>query len=87
MRASKPCLVSDVPGSGMSWVVQDNQTGFVVKHNNVDSLVDKLKYISANRDLLGKYGKAGRKRFDDVFSIKAVSREVMSLYEEVLKPN
>ena len=80
MRSSKPCLVTDVPGSGMSWVVQDNETGFIVKHNNVDSLVKKLAFIAANRQLLAQYGKAGRKRFDNDFSIKSVCNQVTVLY-------
>jgi len=85
MRASKPCLVSDVCGSGMSWVVQDNKTGFVVKHNDVDSLVEKLKFITANRGLLEAYGAIGRKRFEKTFSIGAVSSEISALYEQVSK--
>ncbi len=84
MRAGKPCLVSDVYGSGMSWVVQDNKTGFVVKYNDIESLVDKLLYVSGNRKLLTEYGKAGRKRFETVFSIKAVSDEVTALYNDVV---
>ncbi len=84
MRVSKPCLVSDVEGSGMSWVVRDNCTGFVVKHNNVSSLVDKLIYVNENRRLLTEYGESGRKRFEAMFSIKAVSDEVSALYDEVV---
>lgn len=84
MQASKPCLVTDVDGSGMSWVVQDGKTGFVVKYNDVDSLVGKLCFIARNTELLAIYGEVGRKRFDEVFNIKSVSHEITSLYHEVL---
>jgi len=84
-RAGKPCLISDVCGSGMSWVVQDDETGFVVKHNDVDSLVGKLKFIIANRGLLKAYGATGRKRFEKIFSIGAVSSEISALYEQISK--
>ena len=83
MRASKPCLVTDVHGSGMSWVVQDNKTGFVVQHNNVESLISKLAYISEHPELLPMYGNAGRERFKAVFSIEAVSNKVTALYKEI----
>ena len=84
MRASKPCLVSDVQGSGMSWVVQKNKTGFVVKHNCVESLVDELTFIHQNQELLMNYGNAGRKRFEKHFDIKAVSCKVIKLYQSIL---
>lgn len=83
MRSAKPCLVTDVLGSGMSWVVQHNKTGFVVKHNDVDSLVDKLKYISVNLELLKTYGQNGQERFEKYFSIKAVSHKISKLYENM----
>lgn len=85
MRASKPCLVTDVAGSGMSWIVQDGKTGFVVKSNDVINLVEKLKFIALNRELLLIYGKAGRKRFDEVFSIRMVSSEISTIYREVIE--
>ncbi|MBB6542776.1 glycosyltransferase [Thalassotalea piscium] len=84
MRASKPCLVSDVEGSGMSWVVQDNKTGFVVKHNNVKSLVDKLRYVIEHPELLTNYGKAGRERFDKHFAISSVSNKITKIYQKLL---
>lgn len=84
MRASKACLVSDVEGSGMSWVVEDNKTGFVVKHNDVNSLVERLTYIADNPSLLTKYGKAGRVRFEQHFLIENVSQKVTQLYKSIL---
>lgn len=87
MRASKACLVTDVIGSGMSWVVQDGKTGVVVKNNDASSLVEKLKFIALNRELLPIYGEAGRKRFDKVFSIQSVSSEISKIYLKVLENN
>jgi rhamnosyl/mannosyltransferase len=84
MRVKKPCLVSDVPGSGMSWVVQDNETGFVVQHNNTDAIVKKLKFINDNRKLLTKYEEAGHKRFNEKFEISAISQKMSSLYRFTL---
>jgi len=85
MRASKPCLVSDVEGSGMSWVVQDNKTGFVVENNSVDSIVKKLKYITENQELLSLYGKAGRERFEREFSIGVCSKRITEIYNNAIE--
>ncbi|TPH17066.1 glycosyltransferase [Litorilituus lipolyticus] len=83
MRESKACLVSDVPGSGMSWVVKQDETGFVVKHGDVDDLVAKLTDILNNMHLLDDYAIAGFQRFSKQFSIEQVSHRVSSLYREL----
>ncbi|XQW85892.1 glycosyltransferase [Thalassotalea piscium] len=87
MRACKPCLVTDVEGSGMSWVVQDEKTGFVVKHNNINSLVEKLAYIYNNPELLTRYGLAGRRRFESEFTIQSINEKTRHLYQKILKIN
>lgn len=84
MRAEKACLVSDVPGSGMSWVVQDNKTGFVVKHNNVESIVGKLDFITKNPKCLRELGMEGRERFEQHFSIKSVNSAINQLYKSIM---
>lgn len=43
-----PVLVTDAPG--MQDIVLDGQTGYVFLSNNLDSLVEKIKYIQANYD-------------------------------------
>ena len=83
MRAGKACLVTDVPGSGMSWVVQDNKTGKVVKHNDVNNLATCLAEISDDRGILPVLGAAGRERFLSIFSIAAVSEEITNIYERL----
>lgn len=85
MRASKPCLVTDVPGSGMSWVVQDGLTGLVVKAGDVDDLAEKIIYVANNRERLVEMGKAGRKRFEQHFTIEEVAVQIDEIYKKVLK--
>lgn len=82
---SKPCLVTDVLGSGMSWVVQDNNTGYVVPNNNVEALAKKLSYIYSNKYELISFGKNARCRFEQVFSINKVAENFVALYESCLE--
>ena len=42
MSAAKACVVSDVEGSGMSWLVEDGETGLVTPANDIDGLADAL---------------------------------------------
>ena len=84
MRASKPCLVTDVKGSGMSWVVQDGQTGFVVQANHVESLSNKLLDIVHNKAQLSELGKNGRQRFENEFTIEKVCSKIGAIYQQVI---
>ncbi len=80
MRASLACLVTNTPGSGMSWVVQNNETGLVVECNNVKALADRLNFVAENKAILSSYGMAGRERFVRLFSIDKVSELITSVY-------
>lgn len=81
----KPALVSDVEGSGMSWVVQDGQTGFVVKNNNVDAIVQSLKSVINNQDQINFLGSNARIRFEQTFNLKVVAKQIIDVYLNCLK--
>ncbi|NTS76923.1 glycosyltransferase [Catenovulum sp. SM1970] len=83
-RASKACLVTDVEGSGMSWVIQDGETGSVAKANSVNALVEKLEIYLKTPELLQEHGCAARKRFDETFKINRVAEKTKLLYEQIL---
>ena len=42
MSAGKACVVSDVEGSGMSWLVEDDRTGLVAPAHDVGGLISAL---------------------------------------------
>ncbi|GAA0353769.1 glycosyltransferase family 4 protein [Bowmanella denitrificans] len=75
-----PALVTDVPGSGMSYVVEDNKTGLLVKAGNTQSLVDKLIWASLSKSALAVMGKQARLRQQHRFSIESVAKQISSLY-------
>ncbi|REL30179.1 glycosyltransferase [Thalassotalea euphylliae] len=75
-----PALVSDVPGSGMSWVVQHMDTGIVVKAQNVESLAERLTWASKNREKIAIMGAKALERFRDTFQIVNVSEKITKIY-------
>lgn len=83
MSAGKPCLVSDVKGSGMSWVVVEDVTGFVYKAGNSKALVRKLKEISEKIEQLPAVGLAGRQRFEELFQIAVIENKISKLYRQM----
>ncbi|CAH1552783.1 glycosyltransferase [Vibrio rotiferianus] len=82
-RKGKPALVTDVPGSGMSWVVQDCESGWVVKHKNASALSEKLVQIYEDRAEVELFGQRARQRYLDCFSIESIAHQVDVVYQHL----
>lgn len=82
---SKASLVTDVEGSGMSWVVRNNITGLIAKNNDVQNLKKLLETACSEVSKLSEMGIQARNRFDTLFNIEMVSKEYLKLYEECLR--
>lgn len=78
-----PAIVTDVPGSGMSWVVQQAETGLVVKTADVSSLMVAIAGLCDKPQQLQSLGVAALKRFEQHFKIKAVAQTTVSLYLQI----
>ena len=68
MSAGKPCVVTDVPGSGMTTVVKAGQTGLVVPYGDHTKLAAALAQLADNREMLSELGTQGRQRFVQTFT-------------------
>jgi len=84
MYYGKATVVSDVPGSGMGWVVDDNVTGLHVPPKSVEGLKNALNELDMNRDKLRKLGEMGRKKFDQLLHIDKTAGEVSVVYNKIL---
>lgn len=76
-------VVSDVKGSGMSWVVDGQRTGLLVKTADIDELSTALKTLEQNRANLALYGRNGRHKFDERFHIEKSAEAVEDLYQVI----
>lgn len=83
MRAGKPCIVTDVEGSGMSWVVQDGRTGLVVPAEQAESLREALLLLQREKAMRLAMGDAGRRRFHEYFIIEQIGKAILELYESL----
>lgn len=77
---AKPAVVSDVPGSGMGWVVRDEETGLKVPPADVPALADALRRMGDDKDACGEMGLRARRRFDEMFKIEQVEQRIAYLY-------
>ncbi|MDG2460838.1 MAG: glycosyltransferase [Luminiphilus sp.] len=81
MSAGKPCVISKVPGSGMTSVVEAESTGLVVPPEDSGALAAAFGRLTQNRRLLTEMGMRGRQRFEMNLTIEASTRSVIAVYD------
>ena len=80
MARGKACVVTAVPGAGMSWVAQHGTSGLVVPPGDVDALAQALQRLAADRVLCEALGAAGLARFREAFSIDVSAAAIERIY-------
>ena len=80
-RLKKPALVTNVQGSGMSWVVQHERTGWVVDAACSAALREQLSALVSSPEQLKACGHQAHIRFQEQFGISAVGKAVCSVYD------
>lgn len=83
MARGKPCVATEVPGSGMAWVVEDRQTGLVVAPGDSAALARALADLATNPERRSRMGAAGRRRFHAHFTIDASATGILALYNRL----
>lgn len=80
--AARPIVTTDAPGCRD--IVHHNVNGFLVPPHDVESLADALVRLVTSKRLREQMGLAGRERVLDGFSVEAVTRRTLALYEKML---
>ena len=84
MQNSKATVVSDVPGSGMGWVVEHGKTGIKVEPADVKALAQALKQLQENPVETQAMGHRGRERYEQMFQIDQSTASLIKIYNMVL---
>jgi len=79
MAMGLPCIATDVGGNPE--IVKDKETGFIIPSDDENSLAEKINYLFSNQEIMKQMGKAGRKRFEDNFTVK----RMVEYYQEMYK--
>ena len=87
MSAGKACVVSQIPGSGVNWVVDSGQTGVMVEGDSPAALANAFERLSDDRAQLSSMGARGRERFERLLTIEASAQAVIELYDEISATN
>lgn len=83
MLHQRPCIVTDLPGSGMPWVIAQARTGLHVPFEDIEawrSTIARLQHDGALRERLGRNGPKALQRY---FGIRACERAVARHYRSM----
>ena len=73
---------------GIKETIIDNQTGWLIKPNNIDELLAKINQIlSMDLDTRFEYTKAARKHVENFFSLETMGKKIINIYEQVINNN
>ncbi len=84
MRYGKPVIAGRVPGSGMSWVVDEGKTGLLAPPEDVAAWRAAIVRLAENPDLCRQLGQEGKQQFNARFSIDAVATHIDLLYRALV---
>ena len=79
----KPMISCEI-GTGTSFVNKHEETGLVVKPENVDEMADAMRIIYNDNALTQKLGHNARSRYENMFSGKALGKAYSAVYQELL---
>ncbi len=85
MRYSKPLVVGDVPGSGVSWVARRGQNAVLVPPGDAGAWSEALIGLAAHPEQREVMGRLGRERYEREFDIGIVASRVGWVYALAVK--
>lgn len=85
MRYGKPLLVSDLAGSGCTWVAQEGRNALLARVEDESDWADKLRSLAADSRSRLALGRAGAERFRHEFLIGAVATGMDEAYRQALR--
>lgn len=83
MAYAKPVIATRVAGSGMSWVVEEGKTGWLVPPGDPAALACRIKFVQQYPNLRRQAGELGRQRLWERFHIQACARQLAGIYQQI----
>ena len=83
MQFGLPCI-STYEG-GIPEIIEDNITGFLFQQRNINELAEKIEFLIKNEKLRISFGKNGRKRYEECFSLAIFEKNMSKTFNDILR--
>ena len=70
---------------GIVEAIVNNKTGFLIKPNNLDDLVEKILYLYNNPEIRAKMGRDGHNRVVQEFNSERIYQDYMNSFLKFIK--
>ena len=87
MAHARPVVASDLQRSGVSWVVEHGETGWLFPVGDSAALAKRLQYCAENPDKLAATGRCAKAHVQQRFSPERVLDALLAVYEELCAPS
>jgi glycosyltransferase involved in cell wall biosynthesis len=81
MRAGLPVIATDV--GGVAEMVTEGVTGYLTARDNAFGMRDRISALMENAELMRRFGKAGRRRYEQDFRLETMVDKTLAVYREV----
>lgn len=83
MEHALPCIAADE--GGISEIVDEGETGFIVSKRNANILADKIEYLLIHPEERMRMGKNGYRKFYDKFTLRKFEESMADILNDCLK--
>lgn len=83
MEHALPCIATDE--GGISDIVDDGKTGFIVSKRNSEVLADKIEYLLNHPEERMRMGKNGYRKFNDKFTLRKFEESMVDILNDCLE--
>lgn len=80
MAHARPCIASNLPGSGMPWVVTQANAGLLAEPENILSWQQAITRLQRDPQLRKELGASGSKALNEQFCVEACASQVTYQY-------
>ena len=83
MEHALPCIAADE--GGISEIVDEGETGFIVSKRNANILADKIEYLLIHPEERMRMGKNGYRKFNDKFTLRKFEESMVDILNDCLE--
>jgi rhamnosyl/mannosyltransferase len=80
MRYQCAIIASAIPGAGVNWIIDANQTGLLVPPNDITALAQALQHLQQQPDFRRQLAIQAQRKFQAHFAIEPVAELITACY-------